>query len=97
MDLEFCIEYRGIDFIVVVTGYDFTPGQRGTYYQPEEPSELDCYEGYVQVDCGGFPSPTEIEINRQLKEDGLRMFDAIWESDSITCQEKAWEEYLEQG
>ena len=84
MDIQFCAEYKGLDFVVTVEDYDYQPAEKATRWYPGCPEVVEVTAGYVQFDGNVQDivdiTGEEMEVIVLMYTDNAALFDAIMQS-----------------
>ena len=92
--MEFGIMFKGVDYWIKVTEYDFDPGQEQTYDQEGFEPEISVLNGTVEID--GAETESALAINRQLAESSDGMFDRLFTAKYSEINDRALEAKLEE-
>ena len=88
MDIAIPTHFKDLDFVVHVTGMDYTPAERATHNYPGCPAEVYANEGYVELDGEVTDivdiTSADMDVLVQLVNDNAQLFDDIVNANDVT-------------
>lgn len=96
MDIEICVDYKGLTWLVHIESYLFIPGEHATIYSPGSPDDVDDIKGWVELygKIGDILDISQSDIRLLYLADNKNeeLFDEIMEHAGDIIYEKVLED-----
>jgi hypothetical protein len=92
MDIQICVDYKGLSFVLHVTAMSYTAECAATYFEPGTPAYTEIVDGWVELDgdvCDiTYITSADMDIIMQMGYDNQSLFEAICEVHAVRIEER---------